>query len=146
MPRVSVDRSATMRKVRSKNTGPELKVRKLVFALGYRFRLHRADLPGTPDLAFIGLRKVIFVHGCWWHGHVCKRGARPPKTRRSYWLPKIERNRRRDSKAERELRKTGWGVLVIWECELSHPDRVSARLKRFLVRGTSSTHRSQSRP
>ena len=125
-------RSQTMRAVKSKNTTPELIVRSLVWTLGYRYRLHRADLPGTPDLAFIGTRKVIFVHGCWWHGHTCKRGAREPKTRQEYWLPKIAKNRARDARNVKALRRGGWEILVIWECELRDLSKVRKRLQLFL--------------
>src|SRR5690606_27253748 len=103
---------------KSKDTAPELAVRKLVYSLGYRFRLHRRDLPGNPDLAFIGRRKVIFVHGCFWHGHSCSRGARSPKTNEEYWHSKVNRNRERDAKNLALLAMLGWGVYIIWECEI----------------------------
>lgn len=111
-------RSRTMRAVKGKNTTPELIVRRLVFALGYRYRLHLKDLPGKPDLAFPRLRKVIFVHGCFWHGHNCPRGARVPVQNREYWVRKIARNIARDKCAGATLKKLGWKSLVIWECDL----------------------------
>jgi len=125
-----------MRRVRSENTKPELIVRKLAHGLGYRFRLHRKDLPGKPDLVFAGRRKVIFVHGCFWHQHNCKRGARKPATRREYWLAKLQRNVDRDKTVIRRLRRMGWGVMVIWECQTrpSKLDRLAGRITRFLDR------------
>lgn len=121
-----------MRAVKGSNTAPEIAVRKMAHALGYRFRLHRKDLPGCPDLVFVRLRKVIFVHGCFWHGHFCKRGARVPVTNRSYWEQKIERNRLRDSRSRRALTGLGWKSLIIWECELRKPAAVHRKLSRFL--------------
>ena len=108
-----------MRRIRGKNTGPELAVRGLLRALGFTgYRLHRKDLPGRPDVAFVGRRKAILIHGCFWHGHDCKVGRREPKSNRDYWLPKIERNRRRDAAHQVELARLGWSVLTVWECEL----------------------------
>lgn len=115
-----MDRSQIMRSVRSTDTQPELAVRRMVHALGYRYRLYRKDLPGCPDVAFIGRRKVIFVHGCFWHGHICRRGARHPKTNAEYWKEKIARNVRRDVSNESLLTSSGWEVLTIWECELAY--------------------------
>lgn len=113
----SYERSRLMARVRSKDTAPELAVRRAAHALGARFRLHRRDLPGCPDLAFVGRRKVIFVHGCFWHQHSgCKR-SRPPATRTEYWAPKLARNVDRDSASLAALNRLGWKVLVIWECE-----------------------------
>ena len=126
-------RSKTMRAVRSKNTKPELKVRSLVHAMGYRFRLHRKDLPGSPDLVFAGRRAVIFVHGCFWHGHTCKRGARQPKDNAEYWQTKIARNRDRDVRVEGELKAAGWRCLVLWECELRDLQNLSAKINAHLV-------------
>lgn len=111
-------RSATMRAVKSKNTSPELHVRRLVYSFGYRYRLHRKDLPGTPDLVLAKQKKVIFVHGCFWHGHGCKRGARKPKTNFAYWSAKINRNKERDEQHVQKLKELGWNVLIVWECEL----------------------------
>ena len=107
-----------MQAVRSENTKPELAIRHMVSGLGYRYRLHRKDLPGAPDLAFISRRKAIFVHGCFWHGHDCPRGARTPKTNRDYWTMKISKNRIRDEAHRLELKAKGWRSLIIWECEL----------------------------
>jgi DNA mismatch endonuclease (patch repair protein) len=125
-------RRRTMRAVKSKNTRPEMTVRRLVHGMGFRFRLHRKDLPGKPDIVFPSRRSVIFVHGCFWHGHNCRRGARIPKTNMEYWVPKLERNRARD-KAHREmLEAEGWRVLVVWECETKDTATLSARLQEFL--------------
>lgn len=124
-------RSRIMRAVRSRDTKPEMTVRRLVHSMGYRHRLHRKDLPGKPDLAFISRRKAIFVHGCFWHGHDCPRGSREPKTNRDYWIPKIAKTRKRDKATMERLRKMGWKVLVIWECEIDHslPGRIRAFLE-----------------
>jgi DNA mismatch endonuclease (patch repair protein) len=110
-------RSKIMASVRTKNTGPELALRKLLHALGYRYRLHSRALPGSPDLVFPAAHKVIFVHGCFWHGHGCRWG-RLPKSRKGYWVPKIAGNRTRDRRVIRQLRKAGWNSLVVWECDL----------------------------
>lgn len=125
-------RSRIMRAVKGQDTRPELAVRRMVHGLGYRYRLHRKDLPGKPDLAFPGRRKVIFVHGCFWHGHECARGARQPKSNVDYWRRKIGRNAARDREAQRSLRAEGWRTLVVWECELKKADRVARRVRRFL--------------
>lgn len=123
-----------MRAVRSKETGAELKVRRALRAMGETgYRLHRTDLPGTPDVAFIGRRKAIFVHGCFWHGHDCKRGSRTPKTNRDYWVAKVARNAQRDRESISALEALGWDVLVIWECELREPEAISHRLSEFLL-------------
>lgn len=127
-------RSRTMRAVKSADTSPEIRVRRLVHRMGYRFRLHRADLPGKPDLAFPGLRKVVFVHGCFWHGHDCARGARVPRQNRSYWLKKIGGNRARDKRTLANLRASGWSTAVVWECSLRNEGMVAAQLSRFLSR------------
>ncbi len=126
-----MDRSANMRAIRSKDMLPELAVRRLVHKLGYRFRLHRRDLPGKPDLVFASRRKVIFVHGCFWHSHSCKT-AHVPKSNLSYWLPKLQRNQVRDSKNLKTLRGVGWQPLVIWECETRDEGAVRKRLAKFL--------------
>lgn len=125
-------RSAVMRAVRGVDTKPELIVRRLAHSLGYRFRLHRRDLPGRPDIVFPGRRKVVLVHGCWWHGHDCPRGARPPATNADYWRQKIRRNVARDITVIRQLNAAGWQVLVVWECECRVRERLAARLKAFL--------------
>jgi len=125
------ERSALMGLVRSKDTKPEMKVRRLVHALGYRYRLHRADLPGKPDLVFPSKRKVIQVNGCFWHGHNCRFG-RMPKSNIPYWRDKIDANRKRDLKARRELRKLGWQCLVVWECSLRNESNLIRRIESFL--------------
>lgn len=125
-------RSWIMSRVKSADTSPELAVRSMVHRLGYRFRLHRRDLPGAPDLVFPRYKKVVFVHGCFWHGHACPRGGRIPASNRDYWLAKMERNRIRDGENEARLRELGWAVLTVWECELREPEAVSARLVDFL--------------
>ncbi len=124
------ERSLRMSLIRSKNTGPELAVRRLAHSLGYRFRLHRRDLPGKPDLVFPKLGAVVFVHGCFWHLHDCQR--RIPKSNATYWSAKRAKNAARDALNTRALRRAGWRVLTVWECELKHPRRLLARLNRFL--------------
>ena len=130
--KVSAQRSRIMRAVKSSNTKPEMIVRRIAFGMGYRYRLHRRDLPGTPDLVFVARRKVLFVHGCFWHGHVCPRGSRTPKHNKSYWIAKISRNKQRDASNLRKLRKMGWRYLVLWECKLSDALKLGARLRDFL--------------
>ncbi len=125
-------RSRIMRAVKGRDTSPELIVRRLAHGMGYRFRLNRKDLPGKPDLVFPGRRKVIFVHGCFWHGHDCARGARVPKENRGYWLAKIKKNQERDQTAHAALTDLGWKIRVIWECELREGLRVQRRLRSFL--------------
>ena len=121
-----------MRAVRAKNTSPELVVRRLAHALGFRFRLHRRDLPGNPDIVFPRLRKAVLVHGCFWHGHDCPRGARTPKANRDYWVAKIARNRARDMASLRSLQEAGWKPLVVWECEMKDREQLKQRLAEFL--------------
>lgn len=129
----SEERSRQMRKIRSKNTKPETMVRKLCRTIGYPgYRLHRNDIPGSPDICYIGRRKVIFVHGCFWHGHSCRSGMRRPKSNEAYWHAKISMNRSRDVRNLDLLIANGWGVLVIWECQLKHLDQVAEDLKGFL--------------
>ena len=125
-------RSEIMRRVRGRDTGPELVVRRLVHGMGYRYRLHRSDLPGKPDLTFPKLRKVIFVHGCFWHGHVCRAGKNVPSSNEAYWLTKLARNKKRDAAARRRLRRLGWKTLVIWECQLRDMAALRERLVKFL--------------
>lgn len=125
-------RSQTMRAVKSKNTIPELLVRRLVHRMGFRFRLHRTDLPGSPDMVFPSRRKVIFVNGCFWHGHTCKRGDRVPRTNTSYWLDKISKNRQRDNTAASQLRGLGWSSYTVWECELKDLEKLRESLLVFL--------------
>lgn len=118
--------------VRAKDTRPEMAVRKLVWGLGYRYRLHRRDLPGCPDLVFSGRRKVIFVHGCFWHRHEGCALARLPKSRLDFWGPKLESNALRDRRNKRALARQGWKVLTVWECELKNMNRVIGMARRFL--------------
>ncbi|MDE0173347.1 MAG: DNA mismatch endonuclease Vsr [Defluviicoccus sp.] len=125
-------RSDHMRRIRKTDTKPEMIVRRLAHGLGYRFRLYRRDLPGTPDLVFPRLRKIIFVHGCFWHQHAGCRLARKPKSRREYWLPKLERNVERDHIAQDELRSRDWSILTIWECETKDAKTLKARVSAFL--------------
>ena len=130
----SKQRSERMSRVRGANTKPELMVRRLVHGMGYRYRLHSTSLPGKPDLVFAGHRKVLFVHGCFWHRHPDPKCplARLPKSRLDFWLPKLEGNRRRDRRDEKRLRDIGWGVMVVWECQLRNQNRLAARIERFL--------------
>ncbi|MCO5975359.1 DNA mismatch endonuclease Vsr [Ideonella sp. NS12-5] len=121
-----------MARVRAKDTRPEFVVRRLVHGMGYRYRLHRRDLPGTPDLVFPARGKVIFVHGCFWHAHAGCALARMPKSRQDFWSAKLQGNAERDSRNMRALRRLGWGVMVIWECQLKNLPRLRARIGRFL--------------
>ena len=115
-------RSAVMRAVKSKDTKPELRLRKALHRLGYRYRLNVKDLPGKPDLVFPKYRVALFVHGCFWHGHECKRGRRKPKTNADYWREKIQRNRVRDRQNAQALEALGWRVITVWECDLAALD------------------------
>lgn len=130
-------RSQTMARIKSRDTAPEVEVRRILTRLGYRYRLHRTDIPGTPDIAFIGRRKAIFVHGCFWHGHDCPRGGRAPKANAEYWRSKIERNRNRDTVVSARLGETGWDSLTIWECELRDAAAVSQRISAWLDKDPS---------
>jgi DNA mismatch endonuclease (patch repair protein) len=125
-------RSERMSRIRSKDTKPEMLVRHTVFSLGYRYRLHRRDLPGVPDLVFPSRRKAIFVHGCFWHGHADCKVANVPKTRRAYWMAKFTRNKKRDEANIQRLKKAGWDVCVIWECQTKAPASIAARVMAFL--------------
>jgi DNA mismatch endonuclease (patch repair protein) len=125
-------RSAVMRRVKGRDTSPELVVRKALTRLGARYRLHRADLPGKPDIVLPGRRLAIFVHGCFWHGHDCARGARVPKQNRDYWVAKVERNRARDARTREALAAAGWRVATLWECELKDAAALEARLREVL--------------
>lgn len=120
-----------MQSVGTKHTGPELLVRQLLTRLGYRYRLHGRRLPGRPDITFVGRKKVIFVHGCFWHGHGCRKG-RAPKSRPDYWLPKIDGNRARDLTNEAKLHGLGWATLVVWQCELQGTGALEAKIVDFL--------------
>lgn len=123
-----------MARIKGENTAPELYVRQLIHALGYRFRLHRSDLPGKPDIVLPGHGKAIFVHGCFWHGHPGCQRATLPQTNYEFWKRKIEGNRARDRRVKRELRKLGWDVLEIWQCQIRKPAALERRLLRFLQR------------
>ena len=136
-------RSWLMSRVGGKNTAPELIVRRTAHVLGLRFRLHRRDLPGTPDLVFPKWHTVIFVHGCFWHRHVGCAKASKPKTRSNYWAEKFRQNVRRDKKNEASLRKAGWSVLTIWECETKRPEVLTAKLVTGF--GLSRRHSGQKR-
>jgi DNA mismatch endonuclease (patch repair protein) len=124
-------RSRVMARVKSKDTGPEQTVRKALTQLGARYRLHRKDLPGSPDIVLPGRRLAIFVHGCFWHGHDCPRGDRQPKTNTDYWQAKIGRNKARDVEHLAALRARNWQVLTVWECEIKERGLL-ARLAKFL--------------
>lgn len=125
-------RSRLMRRVREKDTGPEMVVRRIAHRMGYRYQLHRADLPGKPDLVFVRRAKIIFVHGCFWHGHRCRRGQNRPASNIAYWSAKLDRNKARDRRNASQLRRQGWSILVLWECELGKSQRIEDRLARFL--------------
>lgn len=130
-------RSAIMARVRSQNTSPERAVRSLVRQLGYRFCSHARHLPGKPDIVFSRRKVAIFVHGCWWHGHRCSRGARVPKTNIDYWINKVANNKRRDRRVRRQLANLGWKSLVIWECQTSKPwltERIAKAVESSSVR------------
>ncbi len=122
-------RSSVMRKVKGRDTAPELKVRRVLWAMGLRYRLHRKDLPGAPDIVLPGRKLAIFVHGCFWHGHDCARGARVPKQNRDYWTGKVGRNRARDLASQAALEALGWTPLVLWECDLKDHAALLARLQ-----------------
>ena len=119
-----------MRRVKSKDTAPELTVRRLLTRMGLRYRLHRKDLPGAPDIVMPGRRLAIFVHGCFWHGHDCARGARTPQANRDYWQAKIGRNRERDLEHRTALQAQGWRVLTLWECALKDEATLEETLGR----------------
>lgn len=124
-------RSLIMSRIRSSDTWPELAVRKLLFSMGYRYRLHPKDLPGKPDIVFPKKKKAIFVHGCFWHSHGCKRGQ-PPKSRLEYWLPKLENNKKRDTQTIAALETMGWKTLIVWQCQIKDISMLRTTLKLFL--------------
>ena len=128
------ERRCIMQRIRSKHTNPEQVVRSVVRSLGYRYRLHVQKLPGSPDLAFPVVKKVIFVHGCFWHRHRCKRGQSIPTTRIKFWERKFDMNKRRDQRHRRQLNRLGWSVLNVWECQTKPKgrERLVARLDKFL--------------
>jgi len=125
-------RSATMHAVKSRDTKPEMRVRRLLHRMGYRYRLHKESLAGKPDIVFSSRRRVIFVHGCFWHGHGCKRGNRSLATNAEYWSKKISRNIERFSAQVEQLEAEGWRVLTLWECELQAGNSLAATLRSFL--------------
>lgn len=129
-------RSAIMSRVGSKDTKPEMLVRRRLHALGYRYRLHRKDLPGTPDLVFPSKRKALFVHGCYWHGHECKWG-RLPKSNVEFWHRKIQANRTRDLRNLAHLKELGWETHVVWQCELKKEDNAINEIVEFLSENAS---------
>jgi DNA mismatch endonuclease, patch repair protein len=129
---MSYDRAAVMRAVKSRDTGPERAMRAILWPLASGYRLHRADLPGKPDIVYAGRKLAIFVHGCFWHGHDCPRGARAPKTNADYWAAKIARNRARDERTLAALSAMGWRTLVVYECELKDRASLVARLDQAL--------------
>lgn len=126
------ERSERMRRVRSHDTKPELELRRLVWGLGYRYRKNRRDVIGQPDMAFIGRKCAIFLHGCFWHRHDCPFGRRAPKSRTNFWKAKFERNVRRDAQVMDDLKGAGWRALVIWECELRDLLKIERRIRKFL--------------
>ena len=125
-------RSAIMQAIHGKDSRPEMAVRRLAHSLGYRYRLHVSELPGKPDLVFPFRRKIIQVNGCFWHRHSCRKGLSLPRTREKFWRKKLDRNKVRDATNQRHLRRLGWQVLVIWECQLSHADSITRKIVRFL--------------
>lgn len=129
-----MSRSENMRRIRSKNTSPELIVRRLIYSMGYRYRLHKKDLPGKPDIVFLSRKAVIFIHGCFWHQHPepsCK-STHIPKSNQDYWGPKLESNIERDKTHLEALNRLGWRVLVLWECEISDTLMIAEKIKKFL--------------
>ena len=131
-PETSPARSAIMRAVRSRDTGPERVVRALLRSFAPGYRLQRRDIPGRPDIAYVGAKRAIFVHGCFWHGHDCARGARAPKTNADYWRAKLARNKARDALALQSLENLGWRALVVWECELKDREALARKLRAFV--------------
>lgn len=136
LKRTPIGRSENMRRIKSKDTRPELVVRQILRSLGFRgYRLHRKDLPGKPDIAFIKQKKAVMVHGCFWHGHDdpdCTDGRRKPKSNLDYWLPKLARNKARDADRLKALQTLGWEVLTVWDCDTEHTDALKRALQKFL--------------
>lgn len=129
----SEKRSSIMSNIRSKNTSPEIQVRKLIFSMGYRYRLHRKDLPGCPDIVFPGRKKVIFIHGCFWHGHQNCKASTLPETHKEFWKNKINSNQERDGKNINELENLNWKVLVVWQCEIKNISYIAEKINSFLI-------------
>jgi len=127
-------RSERMSRVRSKDTKPEWRIRSLLHRAGYRYRLHAKGLPGKPDLVFASRKKVVFVHGCFWHRHHCKLGNRMPKSRIEFWRLKLDANKKRDSRNRKQLEREGWSIMVVWECQLQKlsDEELLSRLRAFL--------------
>lgn len=117
---------------KGKDTRPELVVRKIICSLGYRYRLHKKDLPGRPDIVFVSRKKVIFINGCFWHRHSCKKGQSMSETREKFWQEKFRRTIERDKGNKAELKKQGWRILVIWECQIKVPERIANKIRKFL--------------
>jgi DNA mismatch endonuclease (patch repair protein) len=130
-PLTKAERSERMSRIRSSDTKPELFIRRLVHGMGYRYRLHARDLPGSPDIVFRSRKKVIFVHGCFWHQHGCRQ-YRQPRTNRDFWESKLAKNKARDRVVREELRKQGWKLLTVWECQLKAVSKLTARIRLFL--------------
>lgn len=126
------ERSERMSRVRGRDTKPEMKVRRLIHGMGYRYRLHAKDLPGTPDIVFRKHQKAIFVHGCFWHRHKDCKLARLPKSRTDFWIPKLEGNRRRDEINQKMLGYKGWQFIIVWECELKDAQSLIRKIRAFL--------------
>ena len=140
-------RSEIMARIGGKNSRPEMVVRRLLHSMGYRFRLHRKDLPGKPDIVLPKFRTAIFVHGCFWHGcKKCGRGTKLPKTNTEFWTQKIAENCRRDSQTEKKLVELGWRVIVVWQCETEHAGRIRDVLTRRLPRRDESPSMPSNRP
>lgn len=135
-----------MRAVKGRDTKPEMIIRGLLHRMGYRYRLHRTDLPGKPDIVFTSRKKVIFVHGCFWHGHSCKRGSRQPKSNVEYWRAKIDRNVERFASQLEELINSGWVALTLWECELGDVEYLEKVLQNFLAKDFSRTQSNNTLP
>lgn len=124
-------RSRNMARVKNKNTAPELIVRKTLHRLGFRFRLYRSDLPGNPDIVLPRHHKIVFVHGCFWHGHTCPRGKRP-STRQDFWNRKLDGNQKRDKANQDKLKELGWEILIVWECQVKNVDNLEKQLLDFM--------------
>jgi len=134
------ERSKRMSRIRSKDTNPEMKLRRLVHGMGFRYRLHAPNLPGKPDLVFPGRRAVIFMHGCFWHRHEDCALARLPKSRLDFWKQKLETNKQRDQRNREQLVEQGWRVLVVWECQLNDTIKVSKIVREFLNDNIGRNH------